>query len=181
MTNNSLSINNKLFREFKDLFVQHHVPSKVLLLREGQISNKLYLIEEGCVRLWFNNNGKDVTFQFFFEGEGVSSIESFRLNQPSLFNIETIEPSVIWELSKANFLKIQDKSSRMRAQLEEITFQRLITYQKLFLSRIKENPQERYEQLLLHNPEIIKRVPQHYIASYLGISPVSLSRIRNRK
>jgi hypothetical protein len=57
----------------------------------------------------------------------------------------------------------------------------MIFYQKLFLSRIKDNPQKRYEDLLEHYPQILQRVPQHYIASYLGITPVSLSRIRNRK
>jgi len=54
-------------------------------------------------------------------------------------------------------------------------------YAKLFLSRIKNNPQKRYEELLQENPEILQRVAQHYIASYLGITPISLSRIRNRK
>lgn len=54
-------------------------------------------------------------------------------------------------------------------------------YQHLFLSRIKNTPQQRYEELLKEYPNIIQRVPQHYIASYLGITPVSLSRIRNRR
>jgi len=65
--------------------------------------------------------------------------------------------------------------------VEEQTFQRLVFYQKLFLSRIKDNPQKRYEDLLKQRPEIVQRIPQHYIASYLGITPVSLSRIRNRR
>jgi CRP-like cAMP-binding protein len=51
---------------------------------------------------------------------------------------------------------------------------------RLFLSRIKDSPRERYEELLREHPEIVRRIPQHYIASYLGITPVSLSRIRNR-
>jgi hypothetical protein len=60
-------------------------------------------------------------------------------------------------------------------------YQRFRNYSNLFLSRIKDTPRERYEDLILNHPEIIKRVPQHYIASYLGITPTSLSRIRNRK
>lgn len=58
--------------------------------------------------------------------------------------------------------------------------ERLSSYQKLFLSRIKDTPQERYEALLTDHPEIVSQIPQHYIASYLGITPVSLSRIRGR-
>ncbi|HRV32669.1 MAG TPA: Crp/Fnr family transcriptional regulator, partial [Candidatus Paceibacterota bacterium] len=60
-------------------------------------------------------------------------------------------------------------------------FKRFINYAELFLSRIKDSPKERYEDLVKNYPDIIKRVPQHYIASYLGITPVSLSRIRNKK
>lgn len=59
--------------------------------------------------------------------------------------------------------------------------QRMGNYAKLFLSRIKDNPRKRYDELLKNNPEIIQRIPQHYIASYLGITPISLSRIRNKK
>jgi CRP-like cAMP-binding protein len=64
---------------------------------------------------------------------------------------------------------------------QDLMFQRFKNYSQLFLSQIKDTPQERYEDLINNHPEIIKRVPQHYIASYLGITPISLSRIRNRK
>ena len=140
-----------------------------------------HLVEKGCVRCWFNNDGKDITFQFFFEGQAVSSIESFRTNQPSMFNLETIEPSIIKSISKKNFDYILNNSSILKQEIEELTLQRLLFYQKLFLSRIKDNPEQRYKELLEQYPEILLRVPQHYIASYLGITPVSLSRIRNRK
>ncbi|HEY9008333.1 MAG TPA: cyclic nucleotide-binding domain-containing protein [Ohtaekwangia sp.] len=76
------------WNEFSHLFKRQIITAKTTLLREGQISKNVYIIEKGCLRIWFNNNGKDVTFQFFLEGESVSSIESFWTNQPSLFNIE---------------------------------------------------------------------------------------------
>ncbi len=122
-----------------------------------------------------------MTFQFFFEGEGVSSVESFRTNQPSLFNIESIESCIIHAISKKDFQGILNDSPALKEQVEEITFQRLTFYQKLFLSRIKDNPQKRYDDLIKNQPKILQRVPQHYIASYLGITSVSLSRIRNRR
>jgi CRP-like cAMP-binding protein len=141
----------------------------------------LYFIKKGCLRLWFNSDGKDVTFQFFFEGQAVSSIESFLGRQPSLFSIESLEPSAVVALSKHDFDAIFHLYPDVKDGFHEIVLQRLENYARLFLSRIKDNPQQRYQALLKENPQIIQRVPQHYIASYLGITPISLSRIRNRK
>ena len=167
--------------KFNHLFNRQEIPAKTVLLHEGDVSKMAYFIEKGCLRSWFNNNGKDITFQFFFEGEWVSSIESFKTGQPSLFNLESIEPSIIQSITRKDFQYILDNSPLIKNGMEEHTFRRLILYQQLFLSRIKDNPQKRYEELLRHHPEILHRVPQHYIASYLGITAVSLSRIRNRR
>src|ERR1041384_4329501 len=92
--------------QFLYLFKEEEVRAKTVLLKEGEVSKKAFYIEKGCVRAWFHNDGKDVTFQFFFEGQGVSSIESFRTNQPSLFTIETIEPCVLRSISKTDFQTI---------------------------------------------------------------------------
>lgn len=167
--------------KFSHFFKRQEIPAKTTLLREGQISKKAYLVEKGCVRCWFNNNGKDITFQFFLEGDVVSSIESFRTNQPSMFSLETIEPSIVKSISKKDFDYILDNSPTLKKEIEQHTFNRLLFYQNLFLSRIKDNPKKRYEELLKQRPDILQRIPQHYIASYLGITPVSLSRIRNRR
>jgi CRP-like cAMP-binding protein len=178
-TGNNLPDENQEWEHFIHLFKREEMPAKTFLLREGEIAKKAFYIERGCLRAWFNKEGKDITFQFFFEGQGVSSVESFRTNTPSLFNIETIESSVIHIIAKSDFEHIMHHSETIRKSIEQHTFERLIYYQKLFLSHIKDSPQERYETLLKNNPEILQRVPQHYIASYLGITPVHLSRIRN--
>ncbi len=165
----------------QDMFIKREVPSKTILLHEGEISTQFFFIKKGCLRIWFNKDGKDITFQFFFEGQGVSSIDSLLSNQPSMFTIESIEPSVLMTLSKDNFEQLQRFYPELKAGFQEILFQRFRNYARLFLSMIKDSPRQRYENLIINQPEIIKRVPQHYIASYLGITPISLSRIRNRK
>ena len=170
--------NRMRFREF---FVEKEIASKTVLLHEGQISNHVHIIKKGCLRQWFNKDGKDITFQFFFEGQPVASIESFMSNQPGLFNLESIEPSVIYSLSKENFEKLNKQYPELKEGFQNYLFQRFRNYAQLFLSRIKDTPRERYEDLIKNHPEIIKRVPLHYIASYLGITPISLSRIRNRR
>jgi CRP-like cAMP-binding protein len=167
--------------KFRDLFVEKEIASRTILLHEGEISNHAHLIKRGCLRQWFNKDGKDITFQFFFENQAVASIDSFLYHQPSLFTIESIEPSTILTCSKDNFELLKQIYPEFKDSFQDLIFQRFRNYAQLFLSRIKDSPQERYEDLIKSCPEIIKRVPQHYIASYLGITPTSLSRIRNRK
>ena len=98
-----------------------------------------------------------------------------------MFTIESIEPAVLLSMTKDNFEQIRQIYPDVNDGFQEILFQRFRNYASLFLSRIKDTPKERYEDLIRNHPEIIRRVPQHYIASYLGITPISLSRIRNRK
>lgn len=167
--------------KFSHLFKQEEIAAKTTLLSEGQISKTAYFIEKGCLRLSYNNNGKDLTFQFFFEGDSVSSIESFKMKQPSLFSLESIEPCIIWSISQKEFQFIMDNSPEIKSEIDEQIFRRLLFYQQLFLSRNKDNPEKRYRELLEKYSQIFQRVPQHYIASYLGITSVSLSRIRNRR
>lgn len=157
------------------------VPAKTVLLEEGMVADRIYLIRKGCLRLFFYNEGKDITFQFFFEGDFVASFDSLYKGSPSLFSLESIEPAELQYIMRADFYGIMENDLSMRLMYEEKIIERFSFYQRLFLSRIKNTPQQRYEELLKEYPNIIQRVPQHYIASYLGITPVSLSRIRNRR
>jgi len=167
--------------EFECLFIERKIESKTVLLNAGEIANYIHFIKKGCIREWFNKNGKDITFQFFTEGQPVASIDSFMNNQPSLFSIESIEPSIIISVRKDDFEKLFSVYPEFKDRFHNFIFQRFRNYTQLFLSRITDSPKERYEDLLKNNPEIIKRIPQHYIASFLGVTPVSLSRIRNKK
>jgi CRP-like cAMP-binding protein len=166
---------------FRPYFKQEEVPARTILLQEGKVSRKMYFIEKGCLRTWVNNDGKEITTQFFFEGDSVSSIESFRTNQPSLYSIETIEPCVLQTITQKEFQMVVEQSPEIKKRFEEHLFKRLFQAQQLFFSYLKNSPQQRYEDLITQYPHIVQRVPQHYIASYLGITSVSLSRIRNRR
>ncbi|WP_320051744.1 Crp/Fnr family transcriptional regulator [uncultured Acetobacteroides sp.] len=166
---------------FQNSFVETKIPSRAVLLRDGEISTHIYIIKKGCLRQWFNKDGKEITLQFFFENQPVASIDSFLSNQPSLFTIESIEPSTIISVTKETFEKLNRIYPDFKDGFNEYVFKRFRNYAQLFLSRIKDSPKERYEDLIKTHPEIVRRVPQHYIASYLGITPISLSRIRNRR
>jgi CRP-like cAMP-binding protein len=169
------------WEEFKHFFKRQEVPAKTMLLQEGQISRTMFFIEKGCLRTWINNDGKEITTQFFFEGDSVSSIESFRTSQPSLYSIESLEPCILLTISQKDFQNILESSPELKMKLEDHLFRRLFQSQQLLYSFLKNTPQKRYEELIENHPHIVQRVPQHYIASYLGITSVSLSRIRNRR
>jgi len=163
------------------IFTEREYAPKTLLLQEGEIARTIYFIKEGCLREWFNKDGKSITFQFFFEGQPVASIDSFMNGTPSLFSIESIEPTTAVLIRKEDFDRLFILYPGLKDKFQRFIFSRFSNYAKLFLSRITDTPQERYEDLVKTRPDIIQRIPQHYIASYLGITPVSLSRIRNRR
>ena len=84
------------------------VPSKTILLEEEKVAEKLYLIHKGCLRLFFYNNGKDITFQFFFEGDFVASFDSLYKRTPSLFYLESIEPTELTAIRREDFYNLID-------------------------------------------------------------------------
>jgi CRP-like cAMP-binding protein len=159
------------------------VPAKTILLEEGKVSQQYIFIEKGCVRTFFNNKGLDKTVQFFFENEGLTSFESFVNNAPSMCAIETIEPSVVYLLPKKYVLQLMDELSHepdFVKMILQISSLRQTHYMNEFVSFIRDTPEERYQKLLNERPHIVQRVPQHYIATYLGVSTVHLSRIKSK-
>ncbi len=180
---NKFPLDDDKWTDYTNCFNRMEVPAKTILIQEGDIPKKAFLIEKGCVRAWFNNAGKDVTFQFFFENNTVASIESFRKKHPSTVTVETIEPSVLWFIRKEDIDRIIAEISEIPALRDKFTdaiFERTFVYMKHHFSFIKDTPQQRYLNLIKEMPQIIQRVPQHYIASYLGISTVHLSRIKSQ-
>jgi CRP-like cAMP-binding protein len=158
-------------------------PAKTVLLEEGKVSQNYIYIEKGSVRAFFNNNGEAKTVQFFFENEGLTSFESFINNSPSLLTIETIEPSVVHLLPKkyvTELVKELVNEPEFTQLILQVSAGRQMHYMNEFFSFIRDTPEQRYQNLLNDRPHIIQRVPQHYIASYLGVTTVHLSRIKSK-
>lgn len=175
------SLDPEQWQRYAACFTRLEVPARTLLLREGEVAKRAFFIEKGCLRVWFTSQSKDVTFQFFFEQQTVSSLDSFRQHTPSLFSIETIEPCVVWWLARDDAYQLLADlaaSAEGREKIAGLLFDRTRHYMEHCLSFIRDTPKQRYQQLLAHAPQVVQRVPQHYIASYLGISSVHLSRIK---
>ena len=156
------------------------VKAKDVLLIAGSIANSIFFVKSGCLRAWYNANEKDITLQFFMPKQPVASFNSFINSTPSEYTIEAVMLSEIYIINGDEFRVWLENHPEYHIEWIRFAVSRLAAYQNLFLSRIKDTPQQRYETLLREHPEIVAQIPQHYIASYLGITPVSLSRIRAR-
>ena len=170
-----------IIQNIKRNFTREEFPAKTLLVKEGTLAKKLFYIEKGCCRAWFDHDDRDVTYQFLFEGNFASSFETLISNEVSWYSVETLEPTVMYSVDIEDFRKRMKQHPHIQAFYHRYVEKRLLFYQKLFVAHIKDSPEQRYRELLAQHPEIVLRVPQHYIASFLGITSVSLSRIRNRK
>lgn len=177
------SISEDKWNSFTPCFKRIQVAARATLLKEGEISRQFFFIEKGCVRVCLNKDGKDLTFQFFFENESVSSTESFRNDTPSIVAIETVEPCTLYVIGKTDMRRLLAEGMNdpeIQARLIDVLYERNIYYMKHCLSFIKDTPEQRYLHLLKENPQVIRRVPQRYIASYLGVTSVHLSRIKSK-
>jgi len=148
---------------------------------EGRVCRQLYFLEQGAIRGHYNLEGKEITHWFAFAPDFVTSFHSFITQQPAVENIQLMEGSVLWSISK-------DKVNRLMSSHHEIERLVRIAYENYYI-RLEErfvNAQfktatERYQNLLQQTPHVLERVPLGYIASYLGISQETLSRIRGRR
>lgn len=169
------------FEKLLDKIIVKEMPSGTTLLSEGDIATKLFLVINGCLRTYFiKKSGIEITSQFFIEGQMVSSFESAMTGAPSRQYIEAVEDSIIGFIQITKFKKMISESGPGMYQFNKYLISRLIFYMNHHASFILDNPEKRYKKLLQDNPELVSRLPQQYIASYLGITPVSLSRIRTR-
>ena len=157
------------------------VPAKTVLIVEGGFTDKLYQIKKGCVRGWYKDLSKEVTTALLFENHVFTSVESFMFNEPSIFTVEALEDCVFNVASKADFDVYLASNETIKDQFYQAFIKRVLVYNKRIVDLLKIKPEDRYKNLVSEYPEIVNRVPLNIIASYLGITSVSLSRIRSRK
>ena len=173
--------NDEGFKELLNIITIKEIPAKTILLSEGDIAAKLFFVTKGSLRTYFiKENGSEITSQFFIEGQMVMSFESAITGKPSRLYIDTIEDSTIGFIKIKTFEKLFRGNNAARDHLNKFLMTRLVYYMNQQASFILDSPEKRYIKFMHDNPELVSRIPQQYIASYLGITPVSLSRIRAR-
>lgn len=159
-------------------FVQKVIAKGDFLLTEGSICRFLYFLETGALRGYYNLDGKEITHWFAFESDFVTSFHSFTTQQASVENIQMLEGSVLWAISKDALTDLMNRFAEIERAVRIAYEKYYIRLEERFVNAHFKTGAERYQDLLQYSPHIIERVPLGYIASYLGISPETLSRIR---
>lgn len=149
------------------------------LLKEGEVSDRYYCLEEGLIRAYATNSeGKKVTTSFFSPNEIVIEVASLFLRIPTKENIQTLTDCVCWKLSLDSFQQLFQSIPRFSEWGRDWMSGVLFSTKQRSLTMITDSATERYLALQKDHPEIIRQAPLKYIASYLGITDTSLSRIR---
>lgn len=151
------------------------------LVKAGQYVDKTYFIAQGCARSYYLKDGKDVSEWFAFENEFITGIDAFFLKVPSPSSIETLEECMLLEIDRENIDKLSDEFREFDRLGKLVVTQTLLKLQHRMVSLQFEAAPQKYDNLLLSRPDITQRVPLTHIASYLGITLETLSRIRNPK
>jgi CRP/FNR family transcriptional regulator, anaerobic regulatory protein len=175
-----VTLNQEEENAFKDILEVKQLKKKEFLLREGDICNKVTFLNTGCVRLFYEVEGVENTIQFFFGNSWYTDYNSFLTGSPTIENVQALEACEIVQFKKTDIYKLYDVYpvfDRVGRVFAENAFISLSTLNKMLTN---EEPEQRYLNLFKQRPEVVERIPQHYIASYLGIKPESLSRIRKR-
>lgn len=155
-------------------------PKNHLLHREGNVCHHLYLIEKGIARSYYYKDGKDVTAHFAMEGGTITAIDSFIQRKRSKYNIELLEESVVAFVSREDVDAWLDQHPAHERPVRLFMEQIYIDLAERTEDLLFYGAQERYTRLIKNNPSLLQRVSLGHIASYLGITPETLSRVRSQ-
>lgn len=153
-------------------------PKGHILLKAGKTEGTVYFLKKGIVRAYVVQEDHKITFWFGKEGEAVISMKSYVDHKPGYENIELLEDCELYAIKTANLRRLYEQDIHIANWGRKFAEQELIKTEERLISRQFKTASERYKELLQHNADLLQRVQLGHIASYLGITQVSLSRIR---
>jgi CRP-like cAMP-binding protein len=165
---------------FSSKLIKREFSKKSILLKVGQNEKYLSFIEQGIVRFYIPTKLNDITFGFAFDNNFVSAYDFFLTQEPSNYQLETITNTILWSLNYDDLQEIYTKTdvgNKIGRLASEDLF---LKKSKRELSLLTESAERRYLNLFKEQPHLLKLIPLKYIASYIGITPQALSRIRKR-
>lgn len=175
-----VSLNNKDRVLLEKFFVSKKLRKKQYLLQEGDVCKNLAFVAKGLLRTYnIDGKGNEHMSIFGWEGWWISDFNSFLSGEPAVFNIDAIEESELLLLSRKDYEALTLAVPLMDRYFRILYQNSLVTKERRLMSTITHNAEERYLELSASNPKIMERIPQNLVASYLGIAPETLSRIKN--
>lgn len=165
----------------KSFFTPKKLRKRQYLLQEGDACKYIAFVEKGMLRSYtIDEKGNEHIMQFAFEGWWISDQFSFLTGEPATYTIDALEDSELLLLSKPSEEQMLDRIPKFERYFRLLLQNSLIATQRRLISSLSQTAEERYNQLIQGCPTIPQRVPQHMMASFLGITPETLSRIRRQ-
>lgn len=163
----------------ESILIPMKFPKGELILKEGEVCHNIYYVDRGLVRLFYFKNDKELTEHLQVENNIVMSIESLFKERPTKLQIEALETSIIYAIPRQKLEEIALHNGNIQILYRKILEESLIQSQ-IHADMLRfESAQDRYQKLFMMQPQIVLRAPMKYIASYLQMTPETLSRVRN--
>jgi len=181
------SINEKVFLSGEELqllktfFIPKKLRKKQYLLQEGDVNKFTAFVEKGVMRSYtIGENGNEHIIQFALEGWWISDNYSFQTGEPSSYTIDALEDAELLLITTSSMEAMLEKIPKMERYFRLLLQKNIIALQQRLACTLSQTAEEKYLSFSNLYPTIIQRVPQHMIASYLGVTPETLSRIRKQ-
>lgn len=176
-----IDLSGEEFEYAKTLFIPKKLKKKRILIEAGEICRYTVFVEKGLLRSFkADDKGNEYILQFALSGWWTADLYSFLTNEPTLYNIEALEDSELLMITKPSWDLLLEKVPAFERYFRVLIQNNLINTQRRLMSSFTETAEEKYLKLLREFPDILQRVPQHMIASYLGITRETLSRTRRQ-
>ena len=173
------TFSDKLLLSIDTIALKRTLVKGELLIKEGEIESNLYYVSSGALRVFLLTEYEEMTIRFGYEGSFINSLSSFISQKPSEFYIEAIRKTTIQIISKD---KLQEIIHQDAESMEEYIalIETLVTQQiEREIDLLTVSPSERLKRVLARSPNLFQQIPLKYIASYLRMTPETLSRVRN--
>ncbi len=173
-----VDISNEELDNFLSFGKEENLKSGQYYVEFDQICEKISFINKGFVRFFHFNDGEEVTRDFLFENNFVTSYRSLITGEPSKVYVQALEDCELITFKKADVEKFYDISHKLERFARKAAEYQFISIENYYLSFLNDNAETRYKKLLDKNPKLVQKIPLKYVASFLGITPQHLSRLR---
>lgn len=165
----------------KSIFIPRKIRKKQYMLQEGDVSKYTIFVSKGCLRSYtVNEKGVEHIVQFALEGWWIGDMYSFLTGEPSTLNIEALEDSELLLIDKPSQDKLFEQVPKFERFFRLLLENNYIATHRRLMTTISGTAEERYLSFANAYPQIVQRVPQHMVASYLGLTPETVSRLRQQ-